>query len=351
MVRFALATLAPALMLALAVLAGGMWGALALLWMTVLTFALDRISGQSAPAGGGHGRWLTVTLGLVHLALWPLAVWGIGGPSGLSALERGVAFFGFGVFFGQVSNSVAHELIHAAARPLRRLGATIYVSLLFGHHVSAHRLVHHVHVATARDPNSAPFGMSYWAFLPRAWWGSFREGWRAEEAMRARRTGPRGLHPYAVWLAGGAAAAALAALIAGPGGLAALAGLAAYAQAQLLLSDYVQHYGLRRRAGADGRAEPAGPQHAWNAPHRQSAAMMLNAPRHSDHHAHPGRPWPELALDAGMPVLPQSLPVMATIALWPPAWRALMDRRVARVMGRAPRGGDAPGRRSAAETA
>jgi alkane 1-monooxygenase len=79
--------------------------------------------------------------------------------------------------------------------------------------------------------------------------------------------------------------------------------------------------------------------------------MMLNAPRHSDHHAHPGRPWPELALDAGMPVLPQSLPVMATIALWPPAWRALMDRRVARVMGRTPAGGAAPGRRSAAETA
>lgn len=334
MPRFAIATLVPALLLALAVLAGGAWGAAALLWMTVLTFALDRLGRAPAPQGAGEGRALTVALGSVHFLLWGLAIWGVGGPSGLSALERGVAFFGFGLFFGQISNSVAHELIHASGRALRRLGAAIYVSLLFGHHVSAHRLVHHVHVATPRDPNSAPLGRSYWGFLPRAWWGSFREGWRAEEALRARRSGPRGLHPYAIWLGGAAVAGLLALLIGGPGGLAALLGLAAYAQAQLLLSDYVQHYGLTRRAGAEGRAEPVGPQHSWNAPHRQSAAMMLNAPRHSDHHAHPARPWPELALEEDMPRLPQSLPVMATIALWPPAWRQLMDHRARRVMAR-----------------
>ncbi|WP_372893092.1 alkane 1-monooxygenase [Rhodosalinus sp.] len=335
MTRFALATLTPALLLALAVTAGGLWGAAALVWMTVLTFALDRISPAPTPAGRGDGRALTAALAIVHLALWPLAVWGVGGASGLSPLARGVIFFGFGLFFGQVSMSVAHEAIHAAPRWLRRLGAAVYVSLLFGHHVSAHRLVHHVHVATDRDPNSAPMGLSYWAFLPRAWWGSFRAGWRAEDTRRARTAGRRGLHPYAVWIGGAALSALLAAAIAGPGGLAALVGLAAYAQAQLLLSDYVQHYGLRRRTGPDGRAEPVAPWHSWNAPHRQSAAMMLNAPRHSDHHAHPGRPWPELALDAGMPVLPQSLPVMATIALCPPVWRRLMDGRAARVAARA----------------
>ena len=71
--------------------------------------------------------------------------------------------------------------------------------------------------------------------------------------------------------------------------------LAVYAQLQLLLSDYVQHYGLRRREieGEDD-VEPVAPWHSWNSSHWFSGGLMLNAPRHSDHHMHPARPYPEL---------------------------------------------------------
>jgi alkane 1-monooxygenase len=74
-----------------------------------------------------------------------------------------------------------------------------------------------------------------------------------------------------------------------------------------------------------------GPQHSWNAPAWYSSAMMLNAPRHSDHHMRPSRAFPALKLTPGtMPMLPRSLPVMAVLALVPPLWRRVMDRRVAR---------------------
>jgi len=73
-------------------------------------------------------------------------------------------------------------------------------------------------------------------------------------------------------------------------------------------------------------------RHSWDAPQPVSALWMLNAPRHSDHHAHPGRIYPALRLGdlatPGRPVLPRSLPAMATIALIPPLWRRVMDRRV-----------------------
>ena len=72
--------------------------------------------------------------------------------------------------------------------------------------------------------------------------------------------------------------------------------LAVYAQLQILLADYVQHYGLRRQTGADGRPEPVGDGHSWNTPHWFSSALMVNAPRHSDHHLHPTRPYPGLRL-------------------------------------------------------
>jgi alkane 1-monooxygenase len=100
---------------------------------------------------------------------------------------------------------------------------------------------------------------------------------------------------------------------------------------QLLMSDYVQHYGLIRAPGPQGRPVPVGPRHSWNSPHQISSALMLNAPRHSDHHGHPARPFPELALPPAddAPRLPRSLPVMACVALVPPLWRRVMHPRLA----------------------
>ena len=107
-------------------------------------------------------------------------------------------FAALGLFRGQVSNSNAHELIHASARLPRRIGTALYVSLLHGHHVSAHLRVHHPHVATPKDPNSAPRGMGFWQFLPRASLGEFRAGLRAANAQRRRahQRPPPPSHPY-----------------------------------------------------------------------------------------------------------------------------------------------------------
>lgn len=119
----------------------------------------------------------------------------------------------------------------------------------------------------------------------------------------------------------------LAAFIGGLSGLLWFLALAGLAQFQLFMSDYVQHYGLMRQKRPDGRYEPMGNSHSWNAPHWFSSALMLNAPRHSDHHAHPNRPYPALRINDDMPMLPRSLPVMASLSLIPPLWRKVMDRR------------------------
>lgn len=328
MPAFAAASLAPAAMLALGATAFG-WLVAAFLYLTVLTALLDRllprVTGTPDEAEFPASGALLVTLALAHLALMPLAVWLVGGPSGLSAGQRLVAFLAFGLQFGQISNPAAHELIHHRSRAMRALGIAVYVTLLFGHHASAHRLVHHRHVATPADPNTARRGESFYRFAPRAWIGSFRAGWQAESQR------PGGLHPYGIYLGGGALCLGLAFAIAGLTGLLAYAALALHATAQLLLSDYVQHYGLTRTPRPDGKPEPVGTQHSWNAPQRFSAAMLLNAPRHSDHHAHPARPYPALRLPPDAPVLPRSLPMMANIALVPPLWRRMMHPRLDRV--------------------
>ncbi len=326
MALFALASLLPLVLFGAGVVWGGGWGVAGLVYMTLLAALLDQINGLflgDAPEGAEFpaADALLVVLAVGALGLMPAAVWAVAGESGLSAAARGVVFVGAGLWLGQVANPAAHELIHRPGRGLFRLGALVYCWLLFGHHTSAHRLVHHHHAASAQDPNTARSGEGYYAFLIRAWGGSFRRGWAAETALRQR--GTAGLHPYAVYIGIAGLCLVLGFAIAGIWGALAWAALAAHAQSQLLLSDYVQHYGLTRAVKADGRLEPVSARHSWNAPHWFSSAFMLNAPRHSDHHAHPARPYPALRLPGAedAPHLPWPLPLACMIALCPPLWK------------------------------
>ena len=335
---FAIASLTPAAILLMACVMGGMWAWSALICVTVFVILADRLTlvkptTTKSDKARVFARQLGVILGFVHFTLLLVGVRAIATLDGLSLAQALALTIALGVFMGQVSNSNAHELIHASDRWLRRLGIAVYISILFGHHASAHTKVHHVHVATPKDPNSAPLGQGFYAFWPRAWIGSFRAGLRAETAARARMTIRPAIwsHPYVSYVLGAIIALWLAWVLAGLVGVAVLFMLAGLAQTQLLLADYVQHYGLCRDVDKNGKPEPAGLGHSWNASQWYSSFMMLNAPRHSDHHMHPTRGFPDLRLDRGtMPMLPSSLPVMATVALIPPLWRAIMNPRVAR---------------------
>ena len=332
MALFALAATLP-LPLFAAGLAGGPWVWPGLFYMTAFTALLDQVLSWVAPDAPEGAEFpaadpALIVLGLSHLAAMPVAVWAIAGDSGLAGWERAVLFAGFGLWCGQVSNPCAHELIHRGNRGMFRLGAAVYASLLFGHHASAHRLVHHRHAASRDDPNTARHGEGCYRFFLRAWTGSFRAGWLAEAD---RRMGI-GLHPYAWYGVVSVLGLVAGFLVAGGAGVAVWVLLSLHAQSQLLLSDYVQHYGLMRARLPDGRLEPVGDRHSWNAPHWFSAALMLNAPRHSDHHAHPSRPYPALRLpDADTaPHLPYALPVCCLVALAPPLWRCMIDPHLQR---------------------
>ncbi|MCC5971832.1 MAG: alkane 1-monooxygenase [Pararhodobacter sp.] len=326
---FALASLTPALLLALGMFTGGWWLLVALVYVTLFAFLMDRLIAWMPPDGGElpAGDAVLIALGLSQLALLPLGVWAL--ATHLTGIEWLAGFVALGLWLGQIGNSAAHELIHRRNRAMFQLGRWMFIAILFGHHTSAHRLVHHPHVASPKDPNSPRRGQSYYGFLPRAWIGSFRAGLAAERALLARQArGERRINPYVVYLFGALAFMALSFATLGWPGLAIYLGLAFHAQSQILMSDYVQHYGLRRQRRPDGKLEPVSAAHSWNGGHWFSAAMMLNAPRHSDHHAHPARPYPQLRLPDGAPMLPAPLPAMAVVALVPPWWRKIMDPRV-----------------------
>lgn len=339
MSAFAAATLAPVPLLALGCLWGGAWLWAALVYMGLLSLLLDQIlpliegdppEGTEFPAADA----LLTILGLIAITLPPLALTGATNPA-LGIAEKAALLFSTGLWLGQIAHPAAHELIHRSSRAQMRLGIVVYAILLIGHHASSHRLVHHRFVATPDDPASAQKGRGFWRYLPRAAIGGFRAGLKAENDLRRRAPRP-GPHPYLVYALISATALALAAAIAGPAGIVLWISIAAHAQLQIHLSDYVQHYGLTRALLPDGRPEPVNPRHSWNTAHWFSSALLLNAPRHSDHHAHPARPYPALRLPEDAPRLPWPLPLAAAIALVPPLWHRLMRPHLARLKARDP---------------
>jgi alkane 1-monooxygenase len=336
---YAAASLSPAVVLVLGGALGGVWALFGLLWMTLFLFLADRLARRKNKviAQNADDIWfrrLSVLLGVLHFPLLSYAVFVLSGGTGLGFWSWIGCFLGFGLWFGQVSNAVAHELIHRPQRGVFRLGMWIYISLLIGHHTSAHRLIHHRFVATPDDPNTAQAGETFYDFALRAWPGSYLAGHEMETARRADGKGGL-LHPYTVYLAGAALCILMVAAAFGFLGVCSYVLLAAHAQAQLFLSDYVQHYGLERRKTGLDSYEPFGPAHSWDAPDVVSGLMMLNAPRHADHHLNPNRAYPQLELcpQGQAPLLPFSLPVMASIALVPRLWRHVMDPRLAQQPG------------------
>lgn len=269
MTLFTIATLTPLPLIILAAVTGGWWALLAPLYMTLMTASLDELVKRITPtvpeAEFPVADRLSVIIALGQFCILVSVIYEI--SHGLNGWEKVGVFVATGLYLGQVGNSNAHELIHRSSRFLHDLGMWAYISVLFGHHTSAHVLIHHRFVATKSDPNSARKGENFYRFASRAWVGSFRAGLAAESERLARADRPKWRHPYLVYIGGAVLLLCVAYLIGGTTGVLWYLGIAGFAQVQLLMSDYVQHYGLQRVVAEDGRAEPVAGRHSWNSPH------------------------------------------------------------------------------------
>jgi alkane 1-monooxygenase len=256
------------------------------------------------------GAWIAATHELSALG-WAGLVLSVGGING-------------------VAINTAHELGHKSAAWERWLARITLAPVAYGHFYVEHNRGHHARVATPADPASARLGESYWAFLPRTLLGSLRSAWQLE-ALRLRAQG----RPAVNWrnqnLQAWAMTLALYAALCAGFGLQVLPFLlvqALYGISLLEVVNYIEHYGLLRAAGPDGRPVRCTPQHSWNSSHVVSNLFLYHLQRHSDHHAHPARRFQALRHFAESPQLPAGYAAMLLIAYVPPLWFAAMDKRV-----------------------
>jgi alkane 1-monooxygenase len=214
----------------------------------------------------------------------------------------------------------------------RMLGDLLLASVLYGHFRSEHLRVHHLYVGTTRDPVTARYNEGFHRFFPRVLAQSVMSSWKAEVAMLARRGLPawHSSNPFWRYAALQLGMLVIAGIVGGPMGPLLFILQALVAIWQLELVNYIEHYGLTRRHLGGGKYEHVLPRHSWNAAHRASNWLLINLQRHSDHHYKPDRRFPLLQTygtdDA--PQLPYGYPVMTMLAMAPPLWKRVMNRRV-----------------------
>lgn len=335
---FLLAYLLP-LMLVASCAAGGLWLWAVPVFTLIVVPLLDLAVGENRSnpdprdlAALGRRRfyrfavygWVPLQIGTVVAGasyaaqgvLDPLAWWGL--------------TISVGLITGGIGITLAHELGHRHSRAERLLAQLLLCTVGYMHFSIEHNKGHHLHVATRRDPASARFGESFYAFLPRTILGGYWDAWGIE-ARRLSRAG-RGRfgwrnRMFAATLLPIMLAAALGAMF-GASALWFFVSQALLAVALLEAVNYIEHYGLVRRELAPGRHEPVDARHSWNSSHAVSNYFLFNLQRHSAHHLNANRRYQTLEhLDAS-PQLPSGYPGMIWLALIPPLWRRVMDRRL-----------------------
>ena len=239
----------------------------------------------------------------------------------LSAADLAGLALGIGIG-SAVAVCAAHELMHRRSSTDVLLGRLMAAAYLYGHMFVEH-LHHHATVGSVEAGETAPRGSSIYRFAVVDFLKGLKNAWRVETA-RLRRTRLRAWNSRVVQ---DYCASLVIALVFfgswGPAGFVVFIGQAVFAVFVFEVITYVHHYGLVR-----GPDEEPGPQHAWAHHCWITNCLTFNNTFHSDHHLRPATPYYELHAMHGAPRLPASYFTMFCVALVPPLWRRIMDRRL-----------------------
>ena len=224
---------------------------------------------------------------------------------------------------------VGHELIHRRYAWERRLGEFLLACASYPQYATEHVYIHHAKVGTPHDAGSAPKGESFWKYFPKEVVSNLTNSWEVvrERLARKRLTPWHYSNPF--WRYGAFVAFwyGLVFWMSGIWAVLVFAFLGLSCVFSMKISNYFQHYGLRRVRLPNGRWEKEMPRHSWSADWKFSNWMFFNMQRHADHHAMASRHYPLLQVHGPdeSPELPGTYADMMNIVLRPKRWFAKMD--------------------------
>jgi len=238
-----------------------------------------------------------------------------------------------GLMCGVFGINVGHELGHRVNVFEQTLAKMLLLTSLYMHFFIEHNKGHHKRVATPEDPSSARFGEWVYSFHFRSIIFSYLSAWEiANNDVRKKCNTALTLknemiqfHLIQI--------AFITILFFVFGWLVTLYFLIAAVIGILLLEtvNYIEHYGLQRKTLVDGKYERAMPAHSWNSDHVIGRLFLFELSRHSDHHYLASRKYQVLRHHDDSPQMPTGYPGMMILALMPPVWFWVMNKRITKM--------------------
>ena len=235
-----------------------------------------------------------------------------------------------GLLCGTFGINVAHELGHRQNKYEQVFAKALLLTSLYMHFFIEHNKGHHKNVATPADPSSARYNEPIFIFYFRTTIFSYISAWKIANTDMKKKGLPA-LHWQNEMLQAQIIQLLFVTVICLIfGWIIMLYFLAAATIGFLLLEtvNYIEHYGLQRQQRIDGNYERALPQHSWNSNHILGRIMLFELSRHSDHHYLASRKYQVLQHHDNAPQLPTGYPGSMILALVPPLWFYVMNRKI-----------------------
>lgn len=247
----------------------------------------------------------------------------------LFLFERIGLVLSIGIVVGTNGINVAHELGHRITATEQLIAKILLIPALYMHFFIEHNLGHHKNIATPEDPASARRGQSIYHF----WVSSILGQLLSAAQIQRKLLDENGKSFWSlnnqllVFFGMQAIYLALVLLVFGFSGLIYALLMALVAVLLLETINYIEHYGLER-ALVNGRYERVTPKHSWNSNHVIGRMVLYELTRHSDHHHRASKKYQLLESIESSPQLPFGYTTSMVIALFPPFWFNLMNRRL-----------------------
>ncbi|MBK8505505.1 MAG: alkane 1-monooxygenase [Saprospiraceae bacterium] len=235
-----------------------------------------------------------------------------------------------GIFIGASGINVAHELGHRTSILDQWLAKLLLLPALYQHFYIEHNRGHHRYVATPDDPATARYGETIYHFWWRSTWRGLTSAWHLEvQRLKKSQIGVLTLSNQMIQF-GAMQIAYLGCLTLFFGWQGLLGAIAVAVIGFIMLEsiNYIEHYGLLRQVNDLGGYEKVSMKHSWNSNHDMGRILLYELTRHADHHYKASTKYQLLQHIDESPQLPTGYPGCIVLAMVPPLWFKVMNRRV-----------------------
>ncbi|MGB0981616.1 MAG: alkane 1-monooxygenase [Winogradskyella sp.] len=242
--------------------------------------------------------------------------------------------FTVGIVLSVNGINVAHELGHRQTTNERFLGKALLLPAFYMHFYIEHNYGHHLHAATPEDPATAKYNQSVYSFWVTSTFRQYFKAWKIQnKLLKTNKQTFFSVKNDMLWY-GLFQITYLISVFCFFGTTVLVFAILSGTVGFILLEsvNYIEHYGLLRLKTKSGRYERVKEIHSWNSNHIIGRIVLYELTRHSDHHYKTSKKYQVLDCHNQSPQMPYGYPTSVVLAMIPPLWFKIMNKRVPKTM-------------------